>query len=193
MSAVPNSFWAEVDQRIAGLPQANHSFTAEVIPLPGTAVACHAAAPCSSEREDEPLCDWTGLLDTLTAAKELARSQEVRLQDQATKHECLIAELRAELRQIQEQVRASEAQVAAVQSQAEASVKEIHQQAEARVEAAQIRADARVRIAEERAQTAQLRADAAENWLKRIERATQDLLPSIKQERAVAIRGRQSS
>lgn len=76
-------------------------------------------------------------------------------------------DLRSELRRAQEQIKCFEAQT-----------HEVRQQADTRIQDMQTRTDVRVRIAEDRAKTAELKADAALGWLKRIERATKSLSES---------------
>lgn len=118
--------------------------------------------------------DWTGVLDTLTAAKSAAQQQEARLREQAAEQAALLEELK----RTQQDVRAFEALLREVRAQADTKMKELQVQAEARVRDLQAEAAAQLQAMEERVYAAEVRAEAAEDWLKRIEQASRALLPA---------------
>lgn len=186
MVPVPDNFWAEIDQRIAGSRQSIKHRDAEVIPLEAATTAGKQAAAHVPAAASAYASDWSRVLDTLTAAKDFSQSQEARLLTQASIHEALITELRAEIQRLQEEVCASKAEVCSVRAAAEATTQEIVQQAEARIEENRILAETQVRVAEERAQVAETRADDAEAWLTRIACAAQDLAPLTETQQSVA-------
>ncbi|MFX7167271.1 hypothetical protein ABTI49_19675, partial [Acinetobacter baumannii] len=69
--------------------------------------------------------DWTGVLDTLTAAKSAAQHQEARLREQAAEQDALVQELKRS----QQEVRAFEVLLRECQAQAEARLKDAQTQA----------------------------------------------------------------
>ncbi|MFC6742100.1 hypothetical protein [Methylobacterium tardum] len=114
------------------------------------------------------------MLDTLTAAKSAAQQQEARLRAQAAEQAALLEELK----RTQQEVQALEALLSGVRSQADTKMEELQAQAEARVRDLQAVATAQLQAMEERARAAEARAEAAEDWLKRIEQASRALLPA---------------
>ncbi|WP_246695111.1 hypothetical protein [Methylobacterium sp. P1-11] len=109
------------------------------------------------------MADWTKVPDTLSAASVAAQEQDQRLRQQSTTCEALTGDLEAARQEIQS---------------LRALLQEAQAQAAVQVRAIEARAGARVREAEARAEAANLRAEAAEDWLKRIEQASRDLLPN---------------
>ncbi|MDQ0521328.1 hypothetical protein [Methylobacterium gregans] len=118
----------------------------------GTITAIGATS--AEERSKTLLTDWTRVLDAINEAGSQAQDRERRLAAQASSHDRQVNELRAEISQLRDQARASEARTEALLSAAE------H----------------RVRAAEERVQAAQQRAEQAEAWLVRIGSAVDAVL-----------------
>jgi len=163
MTATMNEmFWTQLDARIAtNRPSPEAPTTAEIVRLAG------AADPTASPAEvaamtPHPVADWTRVLDTISVAKNAAQQQEACLREQAAVREALAADLQ----RAQQEIRTLEILLQDTQAQAEEAIREV-----------QARAEARIREAEDYARAADLRAAAAEDWLRRIEQASRDLLP----------------
>ncbi|MCJ2142306.1 hypothetical protein [Methylobacterium sp. E-066] len=163
MTATMNEmFWTQLDARIAtNRPSPEAPATAEIVRLAG------AADPAASPEEPAAMtphavADWTRVLDTISVAKDAAQQQEIRLREQAAVREALAADLQRAQQEIQT---------------LETLLRDTQAQAEEAIRAVQARAEARIRDAEDYARAADLRAAAAEDWLRRIEQASRDLLP----------------
>ncbi|MGT2479527.1 hypothetical protein ACU4GR_13080 [Methylobacterium oryzae CBMB20] len=167
------AFWAHLDaQIVANRPDDQGRPLTAAIPI-GASAATGMAADLSAAPPSRVASDWTGVLDTLTAAKSAAQQQEARLREQAAGQAALLEELK----RTQQEVRAFEVLVREVRAQADTKMEEFRVQVEARVRDLQAEATAQLQAMEERAHAAEARAEAAEDWLKRIEQASQALLP----------------
>ncbi|MCJ2095253.1 hypothetical protein MKK67_22500 [Methylobacterium sp. J-072] len=163
MTATMNEmFWTQLDARIAtNRPSPEAPATAEIVRL------ADAVDPAASPKEPDAVtphavADWTRVLDTISVAKDAAQQQEIRLREQAAVREALAADLQ----RAQQEILTLETLLRDTQAQAEEAIR-----------AVQARAEARIRDAEDYARAADLRAAAAEDWLRRIEQASRDLLP----------------
>ncbi|SFM86009.1 hypothetical protein [Methylobacterium pseudosasicola] len=168
MTATMNEmFWTQLDARIAtNRPSPETPATAEIVRLADAADPA-AANPAPSPAEPaavtpHAVADWTRVLDTISVAKDAAQQQEVRLREQAAVREALAADLQ----RAQQEILTLETLLRDTQAQAEEAIRDV-----------QARAEARIRDAEDYARAADLRAEAAEDWLRRIEQASRDLLP----------------
>ncbi len=167
------AFWAHLDaQIIANRPDGQGRPATAAIPtrasvIAGTADTASAAPPSRAAS------DWTGVLDTLTAAKSASQQQEALLREQAAGQAALLEELK----RTQQEVRALEALLREVRAQADTKMEELQTQVGARVRDLQAEAAAQLQAMEARVHAAEARAEAAEDWLKRIEQASQALLP----------------
>lgn len=161
------AFWAELDARIARAepaPSTADGNPAVAGPLPVAASGAGPETPSEtpSEPPSRPGADWSQVLDTLSAASIAAQEQDQRLRQRSATCETLSAELQA----ARQEIEALRAHLQEVQTQAALRVREV-----------EALADGRVRDADERAEAAIVRAESAEDWLKRIEQASRDLLP----------------
>lgn len=177
MSAARQTFWAKLDEQRVTSPSTHGQ-------QPDPALAPRTAVAVSSRPSITPLprplaaqTDWSSVLDIISEAGEHAKQQETRLQEQAAGFQRTIQELHGEMQAIQQQVQASDARAQTIRTEAEAKVREILTRAEARVQEIEARAEARVNHAEDRARAAELKAVAAEGWLRRIEEAAKSQLP----------------
>lgn len=174
MAVMDEAFWAHLDaQIIANHPDSHGRLLTAAIPT-GASVTADRAGKTSAAPPSRAASDWTGVLDTLTAAKSAAQQQEARLREQAAGQAALLEELK----RTQQEVRALEALVREVRAQADTKMEELRTQAEARVRDLQAEAAAQLQAMEARVHAAEARAEAAEDWLKRIEQASQALLPT---------------
>lgn len=171
MPAMDEVFWANLDAQIVAHRQdpQDKPQAASVHPAP-TLVAIGEAGPAPRRMPS----DWTGVLDTLTAAKSAAQQQETRLREQAAEQDALLQELKRS----QQEVRAFEVLLREVQVQADAKAEELRARAEAQIEKLQAESAAKLQAMEARVQAAERRAEAAEGWLVRIEQASRDLVPN---------------
>ncbi len=136
----------------------------------------------SPSREDavpdrHQVADWTGLVDTISAAGAAAQVQTVAYETMASDLRRALADVetyKALIAQAQARAMTTTREIQAV---AQARVEAIQAQAEARIEAIQAQADARVQSAEERAARADQRAEAVEEWLAQVDQASRALLP----------------
>lgn len=178
MAAMDEAFWADLDaQIVANRPDGRGR---SPVPLAGNPPAPAPKPGVSPPSAGWVPSDWTGVLDTLTAAKSAAQEQDTRLRDQAAAQDALLQDLK----RAQQEIRAYEVLLREVQTQAEAKLADVQAQAEAQLRVAHAEAAARLTAMAGRAESAELRAAAAEDWLKRIEQASRDLLPS--EQRAAA-------
>lgn len=170
MPAMDEAFWANLDAHIIA-----HRPDGQDKPPAASLQAAPALAVVSdvSPAPRRVASDWTGVLDTLTAAKSAAQQQEARLREQAAEQDAL----QQELKRSQQEVRAFEQLLREVQAQADAKAGELRARAEAQIGKVQAEAAARLQAMEARAQAAERRAEAAEGWLVRIEQASRDLMP----------------
>ncbi|WP_279599149.1 hypothetical protein [Methylobacterium sp. J-076] len=175
MAGIDDAFWDQLDARIA----------ATIVTAPrrrrsqAPTRSAHVRAPRPAPADEAPperhqVSDWTGLVETISAAGAAAQEQDTRLRRQNAAYEALASDLRQAL----DDVEKYKALVAKAQAQVEAKSLEIQALADARVEAIQARADARVRRAEERALAADRRAVVVEDWLSDFDEASRALLPS---------------
>jgi hypothetical protein len=177
MPAMDEAFWANFDaQIVAQRPEGPGRLSAVTAPVS----AEHPVAKVASVPSRRVASDWTGVLDTLTAAKSAAQHQEARLREQAAEQDALLQELKRS----QQEVRAFEVLLRECQTQAEARLKDAQTQAAVRAQHLRAETAAQLQAMEARVQAAELRAEAAEDWLRRIEQASRDLLPVT--ERAAA-------
>ncbi|MFC6738989.1 hypothetical protein [Methylobacterium tardum] len=167
------AFWADLDaQIIANRPDGQGRPSTAAIPT-GASVTAGTADNTFAVPPSRAASDWTGVLDTLTAAKSASQQQEARLREQAAGQAALLEELK----RTQQQVRAFEVLLREVRAQADTKIEELQGQVETRVRDLQAEAAAQLQTMEARAHAAEARAEAAEDWLKRIEQASQALLP----------------
>lgn len=179
MAGIDDAFWDQLDARMAAtLVRTPARLRAPVAASRARDPKARAAETAAPERHE--IADWTGLVDTISAAGAAAQEQTVA-------YETLAGDLRRALAEVE----TYKALVAQVQAQALAQAREIQALADARVEAIQARADARVQRAEERAEVADLRAGVVEEWLAKFEQASRDLLPAS--ERTDGRRGRSAA
>jgi len=160
------AFWAQLDARIACAQSDPAAVISDRLgtagaPKPAALPAAPAASSCESP--SRPVADWTKVPDTLSAASVAAQEQDQRMRQQSTTCEAVAGDLEAARQEIQS---------------LRALLQEAQAQAAVQVRAIETRAGARVREAEARAEAANLRAESAEDWLKRIEQASRDLLPN---------------
>lgn len=173
MAMMDEAFWAHLDAQIiaTGLNGQGRPATA-AIPTRAS-VTANTAGTASAAPPPRAASDWTGVLDTLSAAKSAAEQQEARLREQGAEQAALLEELK----RTQQQVRAFEVLLREVRAQADTKMEELQVQVEARVRDLQAEATAQLQAMEARVHAAEARAEAAEDWLKRIEQASQALLP----------------
>lgn len=171
MAGIDEAFWDQLDARIA----------ATIVKAPRRR---RSQAPASCARTSPPpgeeavldrhiVADWTGLVETISAAGAAAQQQDTRLRAQNAAYEALASDLQRAL----DDVERYKALVAQAQAQVEAKSREIQALAEARIKVIQDRADARVQRAEERAHAADQRVVVVEDWLSSFEEASRGLLP----------------
>lgn len=173
MAVMDEAFWAHLDaQIIANRPDGQGRAPTAAIPT-GASATAGKADTASAALPSRAASDWTGVLDTLTAAKSAAQQQEARLREQGVEQAALLEELK----RTQQQVRAFEVLLREVRAQADTKMEELQTQVGARVRDLQAEAAAQLQAMEARAHAAEARAEAAEDWLKRIEQASQALLP----------------
>lgn len=172
MAGIDEAFWDQLDARIA----------ATIVRAPHRRRSRAAASPARISRptgeeeavvERHVVSDWTGLVETISAAGAAAQQQDTRLRAQNAAYEALASDLRRAL----DDVEKYKALVAKAEALAEAKSREIQALAEARIRVIQDRADARVQRAEERAQAADQRVIVVEDWLSSFEEASRGLLP----------------
>jgi hypothetical protein len=171
MPAMDEAFWANFDaQIVAQRPEGPGRLSAVT---PPAAAPEHPIAKVASMPSRRVASDWTGVLDTLTAAKSAAQHQEARLREQAAEQDALVQELKRS----QQEVRAFEVLLRECQAQAEARLKDAQTQAASQAQHLRAETAAQLQAMEARVQAAELRAETAEDWLRRIEQASRDLLP----------------
>jgi hypothetical protein len=168
MSGIDDAFWDKLDARIAAPLVRAPARLRSPVTAPRTPDARPRPAEATGP-EGHRIADWTGLVDTISAAGAAAHEQSVA-------YESLAEDLRRALAEVE----MYKALIARTQAQALTQAREIQAMADARVEALQARADARVQQAEERAEVADLRAGVVEEWLAKFEQASRDLLPSAR-------------
>lgn len=175
MPGIDEGFWDQLDARISSTlvraPQRRRS-------PQGPSVARVPRAPTAIEAPGDrhEVSDWTGLVETISAAGAAAQVQDERLRQQNAAYEALAKDLRRAL----DDVERYKGLVAQAQAQVAAKAREIQSLAEARITAIQARADARVQRAEERAQAADQRVVVVEDWLTTFEEASRGLLPAAR-------------
>ncbi|MEE7490818.1 hypothetical protein MOTC310_10250 [Methylobacterium oryzae] len=157
------AFWAQLDARIARAG-AEPAIADGLRPADAPNPPAPSEAPCDSgaDHPSRPVADWSQILDTLSAASVAAQARDQRLRQQSTTCETLSADLEAAQQEIQT---------------LRELLEDARAQAARQVHAIEMQADRRVQEAEARAEAATQRAAAAEDWLKRIEQASRDLLP----------------
>lgn len=177
MPAMDEAFWATLDAHIvAHRPDGQDKPSTAPSPTAPALAVVSDASPVPRRVAS----DWTGVLDTLTAAKSAAQQQEARLREQAAEQDALLQELKRS----QQEARAFEQLVREVQVQADAKAAELRARVEAQIGKIQAEAAAKLQAMETRVQAAERRAEAAEGWLVRIEQASRDLVPG--EQRAAA-------
>lgn len=176
MAALDKAFWTELDAQIAAancLDDPKH-VRPEVLKLAAVVdskgmFADHATVSVRAQS------DWTGVLDTIAIAKSTSEQQKAQLREQAAAHNALLLKFK----QAEEQVRTLQDLLASAKAEAEIKAREATAETEAREQAIQARADAQVQAAHRLLKTAELRADAAEDWLTRVTQASLDLVPGV--------------
>ena len=171
MPAMDEAFWANLDAHIVAHRQDGPDKAPAAAPQPAPTLAVVSDAAPVPRRVPS---DWTGVLDTLTAAKSAAQQQEARLRERAAEQDALLQELKRS----QQEILALEGLVREIQAQAELKAGEVRARAEAQVSKVQAEAAAKLQAMEARVQAAERRAETAEGWLGRIEQASRDLVPS---------------
>jgi hypothetical protein len=174
MTGFNDAFWDRIDARIAatatGAPERRRApATPPTAPLPPQAEKPRRAErplPAEETPDRHRVADWTGLVDTISAAGAAA-------QEQTAAYETLAGDLRRALAEVERY----KALVVEAQAQVEVKSRQIQALAEARIEAIQATADARVQRAEERAAIADQRVVVVEDWLAKFEQASRALLP----------------
>lgn len=175
MPGIDEGFWDQLDARIAATivrvprrrPPQGPSDTARV-PRPALTTEMPA--------DRHEVSDWTGLVETISAAGAAAQVQDERLRQQNAAYEALASDLKRAL----DDVERYKGLVAQAQAQVDAKAREIQALADARISAIQARADARVQRAEERAQAADQRVIVVEDWLTTFEEASRTLMPATR-------------
>ncbi|MGY2053042.1 hypothetical protein [Methylobacterium sp. JK268] len=153
MAAALNTAWAPV----AAEPQeARRAVPAEAeAPLPMPAAGANTNRKDAEARAELQLNDLGfSIVSSLKAARELIKQQEAQLAKQAAEYEDRLGILRQEVQQAQDHFEGRNREIA---TRAEAYVKDMQQ-----------RASAQIRIAEEKLRKAVERAEAAEEWLRRV-------------------------
>ena len=188
MPGIDEGFWDQLDARIAATivraprrPMRPQSPLRPQAPLrpqgPSNPARVSRPAPTIEAQADRHhVSDWTGLVETISAAGAAAQVQDERLRERNAAYEVLASDLRRAL----DDVERYKGLVAQAQAQAEAKAREIQALAEARINAIQARADARVQRAEERAHAADQRVIVVEDWLTTFEEASRSLLPALR-------------
>ena len=167
MTGIDDVFWNSLDARIAG------SVQRPATPAP----AARPLATADAVTDRHVVADWTGLVDTISAAGAAAQVQTVAYETMASDLAQALAEvdaLRTLLAQSQAQ---SLATTREIRDAAQARIEAVQARAEARIEAIQAQADTRARRAEERAARADQRVAVIEDWLAQVEQASRSLLP----------------
>ncbi len=176
MPGIDEGFWDQLDARIAAtIVRAPRRLR----PSQTSSNPARVARPASMievPAERLHVSDWTGLVETISAAGAAAQVQDERLRERNAAYEVLAGDLRRAL----DDVERYKGLVAQAQAQAEAKAREIQALAEARIDAIQARADARVQRAEERAHAADQRVVVVEDWLTTFEEASRSLLPALR-------------
>lgn len=168
-----DAFWADFDtQIVANRPDDSGEPQAAAI-LKGASVLAETATDAVAFSPSRTGSDWSGVLDTLTAAKSAAQRQEARLREQAVQQLALLEELK----RTQQEVRVFETLLREVRAQADTKMEELQARVEAIVRDLQAEATRQLQAMEVRARAAEARAESAEDWLKRIEQASRALLP----------------
>lgn len=158
MAGINDAFWDRLDARIGATlvraPSRRRPPAASFLPAGDGTTDRHRVS------------DWTGLVDTISAAGAAAH-------EQSAAYESLASDLRRALADVERY----KTLILQAQAEAETKTREIQALAEARIEAIQAKADARVQRAEERARHADRRAVVVEDWLAEFEQASRALLP----------------
>lgn len=177
MPGLDDAFWNHLDDRIAATlvraPRRRRSSQASPSLVPMSRPPLADEAP--SERH--VVADWTGLVETISAAGAAAQVQDERLRERNAAYDTLASDLSRALADVERY----KALVARAEAQVEVKSREIQALAEARIKSIQARADARVQRAEERAQAADRRVIVVEEWLSSIEEASRHLIPIPRQ------------
>ncbi|MGY2053045.1 hypothetical protein [Methylobacterium sp. JK268] len=175
--------WTDILEQVnASISQLGLKPVAEVHAL-RPSLAAHAGRDQEADPPSDR-ADWTDTLDMIETLGELASEKSHRSEDQTTLLKHLVAELRREVARLTEDLRNAGLREQAIQGQTEQRLQEIRARADARtqdiraeseqrVQRLQAEARAQLQAAEERARIAEIRADTAEKWLKRIHGAAQ--------------------
>ena len=174
MTAMDTAFWTELDAKIAAGRTDNHRIVSAQIVEQATATDAQHSSQERITRALRARSDWTGVLDTIAAAKVTSEQHKAELRNQAAAHAALLVELR----RAQEQIRSIESILLEARAEGEAKARKAQAEAEARMQVVQEKADAAVQEAYDLMRAAELRATTAEDWLHRIEHASLDLFPS---------------
>lgn len=173
MPGIDEGFWDQLDARIAAtLVRAPRRRSPQ-----GAANTVRVSRPAQASEmpaDRHVISDWTGLVETISAAGAAAQVQDERLRQQNAAYEAMAHDLRRAL----DDVERYKGLVAQAQAQVDAKAREIQALADARIHAIQARADARVQRAEERAKAADQRVIVVEDWLTTFEEASRTLLPT---------------
>lgn len=174
MAGIDEAFWEQLDARIAATIVRAPRRRRSQAPTHSARVSSPPPAAEEVPADRHVVSDWTGLVETISAAGAAAQQQDTKLRERDAAYAALASDLRRAL----DDVEKYKALVAQAQAQAAARTREIQALADARIEAIQAKADARVRRAEERAEVADQRVVVVEEWLAKFEQASRALLPN---------------
>ena len=145
MPGIDEGFWDQLDARIAAtIVRAPRRPMRPQGPLRPARVS-RPAPTIEAQADRHHVSDWTGLVETISAAGAAAQVQDERLRERNAAYEVLASDLRRAL----DDVERYKGLVAQAQAQANALIK----------------------AAEDRARVAEERAETAEGWLRRIAEA----------------------
>lgn len=141
----------------------------------------------TQEKRLPNVADWKGTLDLITGMADVAEDQRNDLEQKTEAQQRALEDLRRELYEAQQRLRASEQRASELQARADSRLQEvqadldaqvevIRAETEVRVRAIRAQNDGLIRAAGERVRAAELRAQTAEAWLKRIDTAAKNLL-----------------
>lgn len=159
-------------------------------PYPGISASDRDPAPSRSgipEKRLPNVADWGGTLDLIAGMAGAAGTQRSHLREQTEAQQRTLEDLRGELHQAQQRLRASERRAQELQARANSRLQKVQADLDAQVEEARAETEVRVlsvcarndgliRATEERGRAAELRARRAEEWLQRVDAAAKSLL-----------------
>lgn len=215
MSAAASDTWSSIRSGVsAGLDVMNHLSSADIVQIDWQKFDVHREC-CSSDlggsslgslsdfskvAQDPPssgseaqekrlpnVADWKGTLDLITGMPDLAEDQRNDLKQQTVAQQRVLEDLKRELHETQQRLRASEQRADELQAQADARLQKTRDDLDVQVEGARAETEARVRVIcartagliranQERVRAAELRAQRAASWLQQIDAAAKNLL-----------------